>query len=145
LAEAGSIELVLPAFSLSEPYDSFGRRSNDRKAMLTSLEKETKALARSEPYADIGAQSTATATRFSASVNEEERRREGLIGSAEDAVVFASVAAHLSEKKPEKSCFLEKDRDFDDPEVRRALENHHCRLIHSFDGGLAHIRGQVKK
>lgn len=123
LAEGGRIRLVLPAFSLSEPYESMTRRSRDRRALLDRLGTEINELARSRPYASLSDTSRAFTGLVAQSANEEWKRlsdvqnrvlataeivplsgetiRRGLeVGptfglSPQDAVVFASVESHM--------------------------------------------------
>jgi predicted nucleic acid-binding protein len=119
LAEAGSIHLVLPAFSISEPYESFVRRYKERRALLDRLQRETRELSRSQPYTGIPEESTAITATFVRSLEEEKERldeitlrivrcaesipttadvlaraiefQRGLIRSPQDAIVYASV------------------------------------------------------
>src|SRR5687767_15012130 len=53
LSEARRIELVVPAYSLGEPYETLIRRRKDRESVLTRLRQELDQLARSRDYADL--------------------------------------------------------------------------------------------
>lgn len=50
LAESRDIHLVLPAFSIGEPYGTWKRRSKQRLRLLEQLNKAIRELARSKPY-----------------------------------------------------------------------------------------------
>lgn len=174
LAEAGDITLVLPAFSIAEPYESFVRRYKDRKTLLERLEREIGELARSEPYVTIAERSTAVTGLIVRSLDEEKTRLDGMIlrilrcaetipataevmeaaislqrgaiRSAQDAIVFASVASHLKKAGSEESCFLNKNAgDFNDPDVEGALERHKCKLVARFSAGLGYVRARIAR
>jgi hypothetical protein len=50
--------------------------------------------------------------------------------SWQDAIVLASVIAHLAATAPAESCFLNTNtRDFDDPDIRDRLENFQCKFL----------------
>ncbi len=53
LAADGSVELVIPACSLFEPYETLVRRSKERERMLAAFKHEVDELARSEFYTDL--------------------------------------------------------------------------------------------
>lgn len=57
-AEAGSIRLAVPAYSLVEPYQTWHRRAGERERIRDDLERQLSDLSRSEPYARIVAGST---------------------------------------------------------------------------------------
>ncbi len=50
LAEQGKIELALPAFSISEPYESWKRRAQRRSELHSKIIGELKEIGRSKPY-----------------------------------------------------------------------------------------------
>ncbi|MEX2154724.1 MAG: PIN domain-containing protein [Gemmatimonadaceae bacterium] len=174
MAEAGDIILVLPAFCISEPYDSFVRRYRERKAMLDNFQKQVGELRRSEPYAKISEQSTATTSLIAASLDEEKERldetmrrvlrcaysipvtpnvfdaavelQKGAIDSAQDAIIFASVVTHLDESRPAESVFLNKNAgDFADPVVQDALERRNCKLLAKFPDGLGYLLKRMRE
>lgn len=51
LAESGTIELVLPAYCVGEPYERLVRRDRQLKDVYRRLKDELRELARSAPYA----------------------------------------------------------------------------------------------
>jgi hypothetical protein len=74
LAEAGSIHLVLPAFSIGEPYDAWVRRYKDRRALLERLQREIRELSRSKPYLAVSQESAGVTSTFVRSLEEEKAR-----------------------------------------------------------------------
>ena len=61
-----------------------------------------------------------------------------------DAIVLASVLAHLDLHRPIKSCFLNRNtKDFDDPDIRQKLENYGCIFFGKFEHGLRYIAAQT--
>jgi predicted nucleic acid-binding protein len=53
LAASGDVELVIPACSLFEPYETLVRRNKQRGALLDAFSREVRELARSEFYSDL--------------------------------------------------------------------------------------------
>jgi hypothetical protein len=65
--------------------------------------------------------------------------------SGQDAIVLASVLAHLETTKPEESYFLNrKSRDFDDPDIRERLDALNCQFFAQFAPALARISARLK-
>ena len=52
LCEAGGAQLVVPAYSLSEPYETLTRRQKQRKKLKEELDAELGQIARTETYAN---------------------------------------------------------------------------------------------
>jgi hypothetical protein len=50
LAESGNLQLVIPTFSVGEPYEAWVRRSRQRNELQNRLSSEIKELSRSAPY-----------------------------------------------------------------------------------------------
>lgn len=64
--------------------------------------------------------------------------------SGQDAIVLASVLAHLDATKPDESCFLNRNaKDFDDPRILENLETRGCKFFSNFDGGLRYIKSRI--
>jgi hypothetical protein len=64
--------------------------------------------------------------------------------SPQDAIVYASIIDHLSQKSPPKSCFLNKNsRDFDDPDIVEMLERNNCKMLPRFDQGYQYLHSQL--
>jgi PIN domain len=52
LSEAGNVQLIIPAYSLVEPYETLIRRHRQRKQMKAELDIELQQLARTATYVD---------------------------------------------------------------------------------------------
>jgi hypothetical protein len=78
LAESHGLELVIPAFSIAEPYDVLVRRAKQRAELQLRLTREIKELARSKPYTEIVAQSKEITTILVQSGEEQKRQLEYL-------------------------------------------------------------------
>jgi predicted nucleic acid-binding protein len=168
LAESKRIELVIPAFSMSEPYEAMTRRSRDRKALLDRVSAEIAELRRSRPYSELEALSRGFTSAVANSATEEWDRlrqvQQRLLGastivplesavirramqvgpeldlSAQDAIVFASVESHLQASRPARSCFATKNRkDFLTGEVEDRLKDLGCRLVGTFEAAYSYI------
>ena len=169
LSEAGRVRLVIPSYSVVEPYEALRRRHQARTEVSIHLEKELTQLARTAEYSSrlLGFRE-ATALLVDSS-HDEARRLEsvrsrllesaelislergvlraaigqpaGLDLSPQDNIVLASVLSHLDRTAPPRSCFLNRNwRDFDDPEVVGRLAQHRCKLLSRFDDGCQYVR-----
>ena len=163
LGEAGRVRLVIPAFSLAEPYQTLGRRHGDRVRTKVELDSHLRLLARTRDYSERLSGFEAVTKLLIDSQDVEGKRLEDvqvrLLRNAEiivldrailesalrcqenyglsptDALVCASVLEHLQRASPTESCFLNRDTDFDDPDLVEALERQGCKLLRSFDAG----------
>lgn len=173
LAETKSIELVLPAFCLVEPYQTIVRRNRERDGLRKDLNSLAREFARTASIAaDAPRLREASELLLRAEQEAKERfldlrsklldtaRMVMLDGSAlreasaleaqlelelPDAIVLASVLADAA-SRPAPSLFLNRNKnDFDDPDVKARLMGVDCALILSFDGGLGRVRSALNK
>jgi hypothetical protein len=64
--------------------------------------------------------------------------------SGQDAIVLASVLAHLNLHNPPESCFLNRNsKDFDDPDIRERLETRGCKFFAKFEDGLRYVMTRI--
>jgi predicted nucleic acid-binding protein len=174
LSSARSIHIVIPAFSLAEPYITVMHKGSERSKLGTELQRQLSELGRSKPFREASSSfNELTALLIKSAETERaglERAIEGILKTAkvipldsdmfyraagiqtaldmsiQDSVVFASVIHHLSETKPAESCFLNRNaKDFDDPNVREMLEEFGCKFFGRFDSGLQFIEAQLRK
>lgn len=170
-AESGLMKLVVPAFSLSEPFETVTRRSRDRKSILDRVDAEINELGRSKPYADLKSLSRDFTSLVANSADEERERLTNAqlriikaativpltsevlgraidIGSAlglspQDSLVLSSIESHLSTIKEEPAVFVTKDRkDFLSGEVESLLAKHGCKLLTSFSDARGFIESR---
>lgn len=167
LADEGDIHLVIPAYSLVEPYETLIRFSKKRQTITDEVNAELRQLGRSAPYEEQTAAFQDLTALFIRS-QEEERNRlrntlEQLLAvaqlipltttvinnslqqqqdfSPQDAVVYASVLEHLANADGDDHVFLNRNRkDFDDPDVEDRLEEMGCKILFQFDAGIGYIR-----
>lgn len=174
IAAAGSIRLVVPAFSLAEPHIALMRRGNERTRLSAELQKQLSELGRSKPYREAPSNfSELTALLIRSAERERAGLQHAIEGmlrvaevipldsdvfyqaggiqvvfdmSAQDSIVLASVVRHLAGTKPAESCFFNRNtKDFDDPNVRDMLDEFGCRFFGRFDDGLHYIEAHVLK
>jgi predicted nucleic acid-binding protein len=167
LCEAGGTQLVIPAVCLVEPDQTLYRQKQRRTQIKLDLDREFRQLARTPPYAARLAE-FASLTSLLIDSSEEEHNRWGevrtrLLRAAhvvpldaailslaarqraihdlkhQDALVYASVLSHLERSPSATSCFLNADRDFDDPDLVAELAHHNCKLIAWFDDGYQYL------
>jgi len=166
LCKNRKIRLVIPAYSLAEPYETLIRRHRNRKKLKNALDTELNQLARTDTYTVEILKIQSFMNLLLQSTEDEMRRledvRRNLINIAEtvpldseilessaeyqklkymspqDAIVFASVLEHLKQTEPEIACFLNKNsKDFDDPDISGMLERYRCKLLSRFDYGIS--------
>lgn len=172
LCEVGKAQLIIPAYSLVEPYETLMRRHRQRKRMKAELDDELRQLARTTTYAHrLDGFQNLTALLID-SADEEAKRleetRSHLLKTAEiipltrtileaapryqvdhdlspqDALVYAAVLSHLKQSSVPQSCFLNKNsKDFDDPDLVEELNTYNCRLLPRFDIGYQFILSRI--
>ena len=174
LCEAGDIQVLLPAYSIVEPYETLLRRHLERGELKDSLVLELRQLSRTSGYAQRLSGLEASTALLIDSAKEEIRRLESIRArllscatvialeasvlssasrhqerhglSAQDAIVYASVLSHLgSVEGGAQSCFLTRDTDFDDPNVIEGLRAHRCKVIWRFDHGLSYLSAGLRE
>jgi hypothetical protein len=162
------IMLAVPAFSLAEPHVATLGKEKARSRLGNDLRKQLFELGRSKPHRAVPATFDALASVLIASAQlERDGLRDtisallrtadvisldaAILGSAvsiqvefgmsgQDAIVLASVLAHLDVHRPTESCFLNRNtKDFDDPDVRERLEACGCKFFGKFEDGLRYV------
>ena len=137
LCEAGKVQLIIPAYSLAEPYETLVRRHRQRKRMKAELDAELRQLARTTSYAQRLSSFQNLTVLLIDSADEEAKRleevRARLVKAAEviplealtltaafqyqrihgllpqDAIVYATVISHLRQHESSQSCFLNRN------------------------------------
>lgn len=169
LAEGGAIRLVLPAFSVAEPYDVLRRRSTERAHLRDQLSRHIRQLSRNATYEEQLGRLGEVARILTESGRDERRRLDETlirlldtgevipVGSAtlrtalaaqanrglaaQDSIIYASVVEHLGSAPAGSKCFLNRNaKDFLTREIQQDLARFDCRLLSSFEDGLAFIR-----
>ncbi len=167
------ITLIIPAYSLAEPYETLIRRHRERKKLKNALDTELNQLARTDAYTSEILKIQSLTNLLIQSTEDEMNRledvRDGLIEVAEtvplnseilkssaehqkehdlspqDAIVYASVLYHLRQNEPETACFLNKNsKDFDDPDISEMLEHYRCKILSRFDHGYQFIINKIR-
>ena len=173
LCEAKSVRLVVPAYSLAEPYETLARRQKQRKKMKEEFDVELGQIARSTTHkdelrgfrdltallinsADEAAKrleqvrsrmiTAASVIQLDASVLASAGKYQREHGfSAQDALFYSSVLSDLKRVAATQSCFLNKDsKDFDDQSIVDELRSHNCTLLPRFDSGYDFIRQTLR-
>lgn len=172
LCEASKVNLVLPAYSLVEPYETIIRYAKNRAKISNDLATEVKQLSRSKPYQEE-IEALQQINAFLVRSQEEERERlrntvDRLLAvteiiplntqilnesnkyqlaydlSPQDSIVYASVLQHLNDSSSSVSCFLNRNsKDFDDPDIVDALDKHDCKMLFSFNSGYGYVSNKI--
>ncbi len=174
LSEERKVVLALPSFCLSEPYESWVRRSRDRRALLDRFAQEIRELSRSQPYSTLLIESQGIMRTLIESGEDEKKRLDAVIDrvidtatilsierdtikaalrfqserslSPQDAIVYASVLSHMAGQSSETKCFLTKNsKDFANPDIYEDVRAYNCKLLTSFDNGLGYIQSQIPR
>ena len=172
LAEANSITLMLPDFSVGEPYETWVRHDKRRKELREKLRSEIRELTRSKPYQELAQGLQNLADLFVQSSEEEKMRLDvalsRLLGtvniipidvnimreaiqfqrtldlSPQDSIVYASILSELKAGENKNACFITKNsKDFLNPSIYSELSSYDCRLLTTFRDGLGFIRSQL--
>ena len=172
LSESGDICLVLPAFSIGEPYEAWVRRSKQRLGLHEQLITAIHELSRSKPYQESSDEFQELTDLLLRSDEEEKRRLDDTLQrmlqmvevvpiglsiiraaitfqesrglSPQDSIVYASILDHLATESENCSCFITKNsRDFVNPDIENDLKAYNCRLLTKFISGLGYVRSQL--
>lgn len=172
MCAAREISLVLPAYSLMEPYGTVMRRQGDRKRVKASVDGELRQLARTIAYSERLQDLERATSLLLDSAEEDMDRLESVRSrllecaeivpldqailarapghqarhslSAPDAVVYASVLSHLERSSVPASCFLNRDAGFSGSAIAEDLRARSCKFLRGFDQGLQFLRGTLK-
>jgi hypothetical protein len=171
LAEQKAIQLVCPAFALTEPYEALGRRTKDRRHTLGLFRAEMQQLARSQTYSALEKMSSEVTDALAASgaVQAENLDRiikrllicstiipltGNVIVSAydvrdeyglvmQDALIFASVHSYLRDAQSGPKIFVNSNRhDFFKANVQSELGRFECELLPKFGAALNYMRSK---
>jgi len=101
LAVSGSIHMVIPAFSLAEPYITLMHKGNERSKLGSELQRQLSELGRSKPYRDASSSFNELTALLIRSAEREraglERAIEGILKTTEviplDSEMFYRAAA----------------------------------------------------
>jgi predicted nucleic acid-binding protein len=147
LCNINAIRLILPAYSLIEPYETIVRYAKNRTRVSNDLSAELGQLSRSKPLRDTIdrlIQISEIVSLNKTILNEAKTHQLQYSMSPQDAIVYASVLQHLGTSDPGKKCFLNRNsKDFDDPDIVAVLKSNACKILFNFDAGFEYISSQV--
>ena len=172
LAEEEKIRLIVPAYSLIEPYETVVRYAKSRTKISNDLANEVKQLSRSKPYKEEASVLQKVNDFLIQSQQEEKSRLRSTVDrlttasrivsldartlidankyqidhdlSPQDSIVYASILGHLAVSNTPAKCFLNRNsKDFDDPDIIDNLSTYRCKMLFNFDDGYNYISSQV--
>lgn len=173
LSDAGEARLIIPAYSLIEPYERIVRYAKKRTRVANDLADEVKKLLRSKSYQEETDALQNVTGLLVRSLQEEKNRFRRTVDkllavseiiplearvlldadryqidhdlSVQDSVVYASVLTHLRASTSTDKCFLNRNRkDFDDPDIEETLNTNGCKMLFSFDKGYGYISSRIR-
>ena len=170
--EERQIKLVFPSFCIAETLDTLGRRKQERTTFLRELERDLTQLKRSIDYQETIDAITNIKYVLSRSIENDLPRLENTIdriartaetipfdiglftGSSlyrelfnkpQDRIIYHCVLKHLDQVPQEtEKCFITRDKDFDDPDLKDNLEKMNCRLFFDFNDSLKYIESRIR-
>jgi predicted nucleic acid-binding protein len=174
LAEEKHLQLVVPACSLIEPYQTLIRRRRERKEFSRRLQDEIKLLERSTLHDGMNATSQHVAQTLDAGTEIERESLEQTIDrlarvctvpdlsveivrlaqsmqpgyglEPQDAIVLASIDTALRGFGAGPKVFVNKNsKDFATPLIEGQLGQRECRLITSFPSARQYIENELSK
>ncbi len=171
LCKSRQAQLIVPAYALAEPNETLIRRDRNRDQLRRELNEEFTQLRRSTSYSAL-AETFTSVLRLLALTGDQNRQQfaevrerilraaeiipldRGILSSAaayesqfdlspQDALVYASVLQHVGATST-AACFLTRNSDdFNKPNLRNVLEQHHCKIMFSFPDGYGYIQSQI--
>lgn len=173
LAISGKVKLVLPAFSIGEPYEAWVRRAKQRRELHEKLTAEIRELARSKPYQQTSEDFLGITELLTKSGEEEKSSLDQMLDkilnvaevipidlstirsainlqkshrlTPQDSIVFASVLKHLEGISVKEACFVTKNsKDFAVAEVKEDLALYGCKLITRFSDALGYVKSLIQ-
>lgn len=173
LADRQAIELVVPAWSLGEPYETLIRRTKDRKATVQTLQQEAGRLMRSRLFSDLAETAKFLGEALKNRSPDEALSLERTLGrlltaatvlplsksvveaallfrsefdlSPQDALVFASVDEHLRRLAKGPKVFINKDADFFTSEIRAHFQELECKLLSRIATARQFLENEVRR
>ncbi len=165
LSSAKRVQLVVPAYSLAEPYETLARRQTRRLRKKEELDAELRDISRTAIYAhrfgeltalmikivDVEAQrleeirthleKTAIIIPLNTSVLAESKQYQRACGfSPQDAFVYSSILLHQKKFPSKRSCFLNRNsNNFDGQNIVDQLGSYNCKRLPRFDAGYRFI------
>jgi hypothetical protein len=173
LATTGRILLVVPAFSFAEPHIALSAKEKARLRLSNELQAHLGELARSKPHRQVAEIFGGLVSILTARAGFEGDGLRDTVSkllqiahtipldaailraaadvqiafdmSGQDAIVLASVLAHLDLYRPAESCFLNRNsKDFDDHAILETLASRQCRLFSKFADGQQYILARIR-
>lgn len=173
LCQSNHISLIVPAFSISEARRVWDHRLSERNMFQQQLIRLIRELARSQPFKalpetskdliaaltasgedarDRLEQAISTIARFGSIQPLSDRDLAGAIGlekkfslSPSDAIVLASIMAHLVSAAPGPKCFVSQDaKGFANPGIHDELAGFECKVLVNFTDAAGYIGSTLR-
>jgi hypothetical protein len=164
------VTLVLPAFSVFEPYYKIAGNGRKRRDLVQQVGNHARELGRTRGQEEISRNLLDTIQVLAKSEDAEHKGlysavarilsacelipltsriveralteiRSRLDLELPDALVYTSVLEHLRENPEDDACFVTKNtKDFADPDIETELGVLRCRLLTSFGDAVRYVR-----
>jgi predicted nucleic acid-binding protein len=173
LASRREIDLAVPAYALSEPFEALVRRAKQRNETLLRLREQITELGRSAHFSDLKSTSEGFVRWLAQSVETEAAALDNAIGrildcahvipftaeivrraftardefafERQDSIVFASVERYLNERGIGESIFANRNsKDFATPAVEDHFAALNCKVLSTFADAVGLIQHRAK-
>ena len=166
LCEENRARLIVPSYSLIEPYEALKRRQKERKEAGIKLDEELQKIARTTTHKEKLSGFNEVIELLAESAEEDSSNLDKIClrllqiantipldtkvlkmanwyrrqyrFSPQDAIVYASVLSHLNNYRSSMNFFVSRDKDFIDPGITNELQQYNCILLSNF-GHAYHI------
>jgi len=173
LCRNGRIRLLVPSFAMIEPFGALFRRSAEHRAIKLPVDAALRELGRTASLAAPVSQAKGVLHHLLVTNDEDELQRwkdtrsriasvaelipfdervlpvavaieDKFLLTPPDALIYASVRSHLSQTRPSRSCFLNRNaEDFNTPLLVSDLQALGCKFLPAFDQGLSFVLGML--
>jgi predicted nucleic acid-binding protein len=173
LAERNCIKLVVPSFSMMEPFWTLQGRGKQRKSIQQSLNKELQQLQRSVYNQElVSVLQPLTKTIIDVEIKEMDmlekvlsrllqvgetiditarifdrsiRHQEELGLSPQDAIIYASIITNVKQRSvEEEKVFMSRNwKDFDQEEIVEELQGFKCKFFSNFHNAMGYIQSKL--
>ena len=172
IEDAGSrrISLVVPAFSVFEPYYKIAGNGKRRRDLAQQVDTQAREFGRTRGFEQSSKQLRELIQVFAKSEDDEQQRFTAAITSVlevgelialtgevvnravsevlkrldlqlPDAIVYASILQHIESSDRDDTCFVTKNsKDFADPDIEAELAAIRCKIRFGFQNCLDYVR-----
>lgn len=169
ICKTKKVRLIIPSFSISEPYHTINNRKADRTNLANSLGNTLTELSRTSSYKQnimLWQQQISFLTQtieedahrlqtimedilnlceiiqLDKTIIEESKKYRSILKD-KDSIIYASVLEHLKTGREKEKIFIARDGDFHTEEIKKTLMSFNCKILYKFTDGLNYIKHKI--